>query len=235
MIFIKKFIYIILFLIPCLLSAQPSEWKSIRQIENGKLIVDYYVFKKTDSVNVSDFTFVNDILSQPGVLQCCYPDFNYRVFLLEKGYAKVKDSGNISRAELDAQNKAKNSKSAIWFTKPEEVNTPKIIDTPNVAGTSVLDEALVFASENIFTVKNFLWLLGFLGATLSVKLIYSPIKKLFIERRIRLLLAGDSASGKTALKAVLLDKDIPREKIISLRLTNHQETGKGKTIIPSGR
>jgi GTPase SAR1 family protein len=97
----------------------------IRKIENNHIIYDTYFLnvKSPKAIDISDLIIWDKISKQENskkeVFNSYYDEgINYRIFLLEKGYAKLKKLELAQSEEIKAQNKAKDNYLGIWEREP---------------------------------------------------------------------------------------------------------------------
>jgi GTPase SAR1 family protein len=112
-----------------------------RKIENNKIVYDFYKMQASREIDISDLT----IWSESNENKVFYRDvfntfynegFNYRVFLLRKGYAKLDKSESASTEEIDAQNYAKVNKLNIWAVKSLPLPSPSPSSSPSLTPSS---------------------------------------------------------------------------------------------------
>ena len=218
---------IILNLVVCYISTytySQSSLNEIIKIEGGTLTIQSYTETEIQKVDVSDFMISKDLIANPSKLGLYYSPIDFRIILLKTGMAKIVDSSKIKPSEFDAQNQARDNMIGVWKQNPERKNE-----------ATGISEFLwnVFSLLNNWTVIAFV--LGFFGFVFFRDFFKALYRTIFIERKIRLLLAGDTAAGKTALKATLLNPIISKEEITRLRTSSKEERGKVEKTIIAGR
>jgi len=215
----KCFTLLFLFsLLSNFLTAQ-TRYTQLKDVTDSNLIFNLYSSSETKTIDVADLILIDGLISKPGMHSFYWETDDFRTILLKQGYAKLKDSTNSKKEEIDAQNIAKQRKVGFWYEKPAPDTTQKPVytsevDKPTDSIESENDSFIKNAWD--FIKANFIWFLGFVGLGVIIQYIFRPLyRKFYIERKFRLLLVGDTAAGKSALHSILLDPDISKEKILA--------------------
>jgi hypothetical protein len=139
------------------------------------------------------------------------PDF--KSMLLRKGYASIKLGSSVSEAEKNAQEQAKSSKLGKWAeplpNKGFEINW---LDALKLTG----------------------WLISAGIGACGVKATFDLLLKLFYCRPVDLIMLGLGSAGKTWIIARLMNPDISKGELDTLKITSvaNRKTG---TTMPVGK
>ena len=195
------------------------DFRDIEKIENGKIIYSKYNYSGKDSIDISDLIVWEHINKERKLFNTIYWDWtDLRIFLLENGYAKLKDETKANIKEIDAQNKAKSNKIAIW----------KKGYSPSMDQQKKTDWKSIF--RFFWKLIIFLTSVGFIGW-----LIKMGYRKYYIQRRFKLLIIGEPSTGKTALLYNLVDPQIPKAEILKLTTSKAVTQKERLNCIPRGK
>jgi hypothetical protein len=205
--------------------AQTADYLIIRKIEKNKITYEKYNASGQESVDISNLILWDQIEAKGEIFNIFYYQItDLRVLLLEKGYAKIKDTTNASIEEISAQKRAVSSKIGIWGKSEDRQKKP--------------------SEQTEKEVKNFfgtLWeiMIALSSIGLLSWIVTSLYKKFYVQRSVRLLLIGDPSAGKTALLKTLINtrmsKETLREEILSLEPSRGVTKIKRTAVIPAGK
>jgi GTPase SAR1 family protein len=119
----------------------------IRTIENKKIIFDSYKMQSPQEIDISDLTIWNKInessISRREIFNTFYNEgYNYRIFLLRKGYAKLDKPELANAEEVKAQNYARDNNLNIWEVATSSSATPSPSSSPENPFDNQLRELL---------------------------------------------------------------------------------------------
>lgn len=128
--------------------------------------------------------------------------------LLENGYAKIIDESIANQELLQKQNQAKENKLGIWAT-------PTLPNAPVHSGKEIIPSILSFIVD--FYKENW-WIRWIIAPFISFSFIVSIIVEIYKyftkTKRIKVLFAGDKASGKTTLMRAWKDPDLSEAELL---------------------
>ena len=149
--------------------------------------------------NNYNFIISKDDLSDDNVVICS---------LLEKGFAKIIDESVATKEQLQKQEQAKKNKLGIWG---ESSNTQ-----PSVNSNKGFVYSIISFLSDIYN-HNW-WIRWIVAPFISFSFILSIIWELYRYfakfKRIKLLFAGDKASGKTTLMRAWKDPDLSEAELL---------------------
>lgn len=188
-------------------------WVQLLEIRENKLVYIIYTLSETKEIDLSDLVVSPEVIGRDpfNLLYQATPDF--KLLLLENGYAKLKNKQLADDSYRNAENNAKAAKKGIWRDK----------SSSNVK--------IIFNSINNFIFKNLKNIVIYLISSgiliLFLKHLYN---KFYIQRRCKLLIIGEPFTGKTALLHVLINPNIEKDEIFKLI---GQSSGVTKKIRPA--
>lgn len=216
--------------------AMADTFIEIKSVYDGYLeYIKYENHGNVEKVTLSDLIIFKQYIKKEypsyGTIYRNKPDF--KLLLLQKGMAQLKNYEIAPTIYKNAQDEAKKQGAGGWpapapapakveikkDVKPTELNKPSTDNnlSSTKPGRSILDYLSYIISLIINVIVSF-WkwiiILSALGISSFIfNKFYSNILNKINERRIHVLLIGDEYAGKTALWLRLDDPSIPQEKI----------------------
>lgn len=202
--------------------AQSRNYMIIRKIENGKIYYEKYNFSAQQVIDIADMELWDKAAGDEAVVNTFYYDSkDFRLLLLEEGFAKLNNTANARPTEVEAQTTATNLKKGMW----SEISTPSQLPKQQEGGINWFN-VIDFAWKGVLILASF----GIVGA-ISKK----AYKNFYIQRRVRLLIIGEPSSGKTALLYSMVDPHISKKDLLNTQTSKATTKKKGLKHIPRGK
>lgn len=197
----------------------------VTKIENGKMFIDQYGFSRERIIDVSDLTLIDRIENKDEIFNTFYREpLDFRILLLVKGYAKLKNEAKAESSELEAQNKARAKKIGVWRVQ-KKIQPPS--KTKSTDSKGINWNKLFGFLWNLVIVLGGFGILGWLAK--------KAYKKVYIQRKFKLLIIGEPSTGKTALLYNLVDPNVSRDTILQLTESKAISRKQRNKVIPKGK
>jgi len=197
----------------------PKDVYSVISSTKDQITARHFTFAGDKQIDVSDINISPDAGNSPTPFQIIYlsSDPDYKMELLTRGLATLRDPNTAKPEYRAAQEKAKSELVGIWALDKSTTQ----------AGTF---------QHGFATITQYLGtIIGYLVSTgVALWIIQAAIRTIFFRKKVNLLLLGEAAAGKTAIFLRLVDAHAPREKILDTEPTK-AVVNKEQHFIPLGK
>ena len=207
-------------------NANPSDqWLYISAVGDDYILYLSYRKEPEKKEIIDDLILSKEIIGKSNPTEKVYVDiYNLKIDLLENGLAKLRNNDAPSDMK-NAQQKAISAGKGIW-AKPKPISDITQNHTaPETPRESTTKEWIAQILNNVWDillewfVLLWKWIFGLASIGLTGLVAQYIYKKVFLERKLRLLIIGEPSSGKTAIFSRILDPDVERQKILDLAPT----------------
>jgi GTPase SAR1 family protein len=208
--------------------SQIKNFVTVIEVRENKLVYSTYKFAGTNEVDLSDLIVFPGIIGKGDPFNATYPEMvDFKYLLLKNGYAKLKKPSAAPSYCVSAENDAQEKRLGIWRQSEQQSSIQQQSSKKPFLSTI-----------NWKKLINILWKLIVVLSTLGITTAIARhlYKKIYIQRRIRLLIIGEPFSGKTALLMSLVNSSIEKEEIFKLTGQSSGVTEKERQgFIPRGK
>jgi hypothetical protein len=189
---------------------------------DGKLIVRRYDVNSTSEIDASDLEIWHDQVDKEDPLRIFYwqPQPDWKLELLNRGYARLKDEGKAPANYLEAQALAKKSGLGLWASQQPASKPSPTAESPTGLG----DIAYVL-----------LWVViavtGWFGGSACIQLVLAWWRR----HQVPLILVGRPSTGKSWLCNRLIYPDIATSDLQRIKRTEVSLKEKPRLKKPLGR
>ena len=203
----------------------PTMYWSEKLMPDGKLMVRKYEVKIKTEVDLSGLEIWNGALGKDDPFDSIYwtePD--WKLEMLRRGFARLKDERNAQAKYVEAQTNAKNARHGLWSSLPAPpLPSPSLPEPESRWGT--LKKAFYVVVVVVFGVTS--WF----GGSAIIKLIRDWRRR----HRVPLILLGRPSTGKTWLYTRLIDPDVSTQELRTIRRSDVATRKKMPKSKPMGR
>lgn len=129
----------------------PQYGYSLEQVNEGSVTYSIYKFVESKSVDISDLELAPGVIGTDPLNFIYWRMPDYKLELLKKGLARLKDSANASQEYLDAEQKAKGEGLGMWYASPTPTPTASPSSTPTTTSRPTATPSATIASPSTAT------------------------------------------------------------------------------------
>ena len=201
--------------------AVAQDWYNLEAVTPHTLMIGQYKRADLAKVDASDLIIPPEYQGQRDPLNTIFrTPQDFKLLLLQNGYAELKDEAVASDAYKHAQDLAKAARAGLWLDRlgplPRTTESkPPIVVAPPPA-MSVPAPPGYFQGLSDWANAHGVFLFQVLALAGVGTFLGNLALRRYYTRNPRLLFLGESLAGKTAISRMLLNPDAPEEEIFAI-------------------